>query len=394
MDLVLYDDPEIKRSLLPLTFLRPVCDLRVGILSIREKWEKALSSESASLVQGYLSEEFPSADTGDCIVINGAVCPDDELLKALKSLETGTALVSHNTVLAYRLTSADPEQFHGAKKIPYPGEPELVDKVWKIFLMAESQIRQDLSLIGLKGNAKIEDPHTVVYGGENLYIEEGADIKAAILNAESGPIYLGKNSRVYEGAIIHGPFALGEGSFVNIGSKIKGNVTTGPHCRIGGELYATSVQGYSNKGHEGFLGHSVIGQWCNIGADTNTSNLKNNYSSVKLWDFNTESFKDTGQQFCGLIMGDHSKCGINTMFNTGTTVGIGANLFGSGYPRNYIPSFAWGGAHGYMTHKLKKFFETADLAMARRNVEMTDGERKIIEHVYESTRDYRFWEKN
>ncbi len=223
----------------------------------------------------------------------------------------------------------------------------------------------------------------MVYAPENIFIEEGVYIRAAILNAENGPIYLGKNSIVQEGAIIRGAFAMGEGSHVNMGAKMRGDISLGPYCKVGGEVSNSVVFGYSNKAHDGFLGNSVLGEWCNLGADTNTSNLKNNYDSPKLWNHAYNDFEKTGIQFCGLMMGDHSKAGINTMFNTGTVVDVSTNIFGSGFPSNYIPSFAWGGGEQYEEYELPKALETAERVMARRNVPFTPMDKEILSHIFE-----------
>jgi UDP-N-acetylglucosamine diphosphorylase/glucosamine-1-phosphate N-acetyltransferase len=270
----------------------------------------------------------------------------------------------------------------------------LIDEVWKIFQHNGNQIRADFEILtaGRKSNP-ITDIHTRVYGAENIFIEEGVSLRAALLNAENGPIYLGKNSQVQEGALIKGPFALCEGSHVNMGAKVRGDTTVGPFSKIGGEVSNSVIFGYANKSHDGFLGNSVLGEWCNLGADTNTSNLKNNYENVKLWSYAKEGFKDTGLMFCGLMMGDHSKCGINTMFNTGTVVGVSANIFGDGYPRNFIPSFAWGGAAGFTTFQLNKALDTASKAMSRRSMVLDEQETSILKHVYETSSRFRVWDK-
>jgi UDP-N-acetylglucosamine diphosphorylase/glucosamine-1-phosphate N-acetyltransferase len=270
----------------------------------------------------------------------------------------------------------------------------LIDQVWKIFQHNAVQLRSDYVLItqGRK-SLKLSDPHTKVYSPGNIFIEDGAEILAAVLNASNGPIYIGKNAQVREGALIRGPFALCEGSVLNMGAKVVGDSTIGPHCKVGGEISNAVIFGYSNKAHDGFLGSSVIGEWCNLGADTNTSNLKNNYDSVKLWNYGKGVFQNTGLTFCGLMMGDHSKCGINTMFNTGTVTGVGSNIFGDGYPRNFIPSFAWGGAAGFTTFQLNRAFETAAKAMERRGVTFGDVDKKILQHVFEQTAAERAWEK-
>ncbi|MBK5279679.1 MAG: glucose-1-phosphate thymidylyltransferase, partial [Bacteroidia bacterium] len=277
----------------------------------------------------------------------------------------------------------------------YPETITIIDQVWKIFQLNGSQIREDFKLITKnRKSAGISDKHTRTYSDENIFIEKGVSIKAALLNAENGPIYIGKNSQIHEGAIIRGPFALCEGSHVNMGAKVRGDTTVGPFSKIGGEVSNTVIFGYSNKAHDGFLGNSVIGEWCNLGADTNTSNLKNNFENIKIWNYAKGGFKDTGLMFCGLVMGDHSKCGINMMFNTGTVVGVCANIFGDGYPRTFIPSFAWGGASGFTTFQLNKALETATKAMERRNVLLDAADKEILKQVFEQSSKYRAWENN
>jgi UDP-N-acetylglucosamine diphosphorylase/glucosamine-1-phosphate N-acetyltransferase len=273
-------------------------------------------------------------------------------------------------------------------------EPTLIQKTWNIFQLNAAELKKDFALL-TKGRKSqpIGDPHTIVYASENIFIEEGAKIKAAVLNAESGPIYIGKNTEIQEGALIRGPFALCEGSTVNMGAKLRGDTTVGPYSKVGGEISNAVFFGYSNKGHDGFLGNSVIGEWCNLGADTNTSNLKNNYAQVKLWDYTKGGFSNTGLQFCGLMMGDHSKCGINTMFNTGTVIGVGSNIFGDGFPRNFIPSFSWGGAAGFSTFTMAKFLETVKAVYGRRGKEWTQEDQEIIERVFDLTKSFRIWDK-
>lgn len=382
MDITLFDPAEIRRSLLPFTFTRPVADIRIGILKISEKWEH-FGFHVGFSTEDYLSAKFKSNSAS--IKVNGALCPDASLVNAIKALKIGQRLVSDGIELA---SNGD-----GTVEIKYNQPYRLVSNPWDIFRFNKEQIVSDYALIteGRK-SAEITDPHTLVYGKENVFVEEGASIRAAILNAEDGPIYIGKNAQVHEGAIIKGAFALGDSSHVNMGAKIKGDTTVGPHSKVGGEISNSVIFGYSNKGHDGFLGNSVIGEWCNLGADTNTSNLKNNYADVKLWNYGTGRFANTGLQFCGLMMGDHAKCGINTMFNTGTVVGVGSNVFGSGYPRNFIPSFAWGGASGLTTFQLRKFYEVAEAVMKRRGIDLDNTERTMLSKVFEDTTEYRIWE--
>ncbi|WP_040489823.1 GlmU family protein [Indibacter alkaliphilus] len=395
-NIILFDDPAFRGSLLPFTFTRPIADIRIGILKISEKWMHYSQSKPGFLTQDYLSEKF-TKPSGPALMVNGAVCPDEKLWQIISQLEKGQALYSDSLLLACH--SDFPEEFHpdhgkNLERIEFAGVPVSIQKSWHIFQYNSAEIKKDFHLITKgRGSLPISDQYTIVYAKENIFVEEGAVIKAAVLNAENGPIYIGKNSEIQEGAVIRGPFALCEGSTVNMGAKLRGDTTVGPHSKVGGEISNSVIFGYSNKGHEGFLGNSVIGEWCNLGADTNTSNLKNNYAAVKLWDYTKGGFANTGLQFCGLMMGDHAKCGINTMFNTGTVVGVGANVFGDGYPRNFIPSFSWGGAAGFSTFQVRKFEETALAVMKRRGLIYDEQEKEIIKKIFELTKHYRIWEK-
>lgn len=393
-NLILFDYQEIRNSLLPLTFTRPVAKIRVGILTIAEKWEQRLQLSSSYLTQDYLSKKFRTNISGNNLFINGALCPNKRLITAINNLEDESRLESNGIVLAVKTAHADLSKLEQLHSTEFEDDFNLIDEVWKIYQLNAEEIKTDFELITEgRTSAPLTDPHTIVYGKENVFIEKGASIKAAIINAENGPVYIGKNSHIHEGAIINGSFALCEAAHVNMGAKIKGDSTIGPYSKVGGEISNAVIFGYSSKGHDGFLGNSVIGEWCNLGADTNTSNLKNNYADVKIWNYAKGGFKNTGQLFCGLIMGDHSKCGINTMFNTGTVVGVSANIFGAGFPRNFIPSFAWGGATGFTTFQLRKMYEVAEKVMERRHIELNIEEKNILEKVFELTAKYRIWEK-
>jgi UDP-N-acetylglucosamine diphosphorylase/glucosamine-1-phosphate N-acetyltransferase len=393
MNLILFDHPEIRQNLLPFTFTRPVAAIRIGILTIAEKWEKHIGSKSSFATENYLSEKFPLLTTSDNLWINGAACPTPELTLAIQNLKLEEVLVQNELVIAIRTANTQlPESFRSKKE--FPGSLTLIDQVWKIYQHNGAQIRADFELLTAgRKSIGVADAHTRVYNESQIFLEEGAKVRAAVLNAENGPIYLGKNSFVQEGALIRGPFALCEESHVNMGAKVRGDTTVGPYSKIGGEVSNSVIFGYSNKAHDGFLGNSVLGEWCNIGADTNTSNLKNNYENIKLWSYAKGGFKDTGLMFCGLMFGDHSKCGINTMFNSGTVVGVSASIFGDGYPRNFIPSFAWGGAAGFTTYQLNKALDTAAKAMARRNLELNETEKSILKKIFEDSATYRVWEK-
>ncbi|MFY0593387.1 GlmU family protein [Roseivirga sp.] len=382
MDITLFDSSAIRQNLLPFTFTRPVAQVRIGILKISEKWE-AYGFSIGYETQVYLQEKFPN--NGSELRINGALCPNDDLVKAINSLQKDQRLISGEEDLAV--------YGDGSEAISFEGDFRLITQPWEIFGFNKEQIVADFTKITAgRTSAEITDPHTIVYGKENLFIEEGAKIKAAIINAEDGPVYIGKNAQVHEGTIIKGAFALCESSHINMGAKIKGDTTVGPHSKVGGEVSNSVIFGFSNKGHDGFLGNSVIGEWCNLGADTNTSNLKNNYAPVKLWSYGTNRFANTGLQFCGLMMGDHAKCGINTMFNTGTVVGVGSNIFGAGFPRNFVPSYAWGGANGFTTFQLRKFYEVAAAVMNRRGLALDDVEKNILSTIFEATATNRVWE--
>ncbi|MFZ5970852.1 MAG: GlmU family protein [Bacteroidota bacterium] len=393
MNVILFDDPVTRVHLLPLTFTRPVAGIRIGTLTIAEKWQKWLGESVSFATLPYLAKKFPAQITADNYWINGALCPDRSLVENIRSLKPGEGIRSGGQLLAMRNAEAEPPA-HTNNAKDYPQPVTFIDHVWKIFQRNGEQIRADFALLTQgRTTAGIGDKHTVVYNPGQVFVEEGVITKAAILNAETGPIYLGRNAQVQEGAVIRGPFSLGEESVINMGGKMRGDTTIGPYCKVGGEISNAVIFGYSNKGHDGFLGNSVLGEWCNLGADTNTSNLKNNYDHVKLWSYATEEFIDTGAQFCGLIMGDHSKSGINTMFNTGTVVGVSANIFGAGYPRNFIPSFSWGGPGGLTTYQINKALDTAERMASRRNVPLTDIDKEILHHIFNVTASYREREK-
>jgi UDP-N-acetylglucosamine diphosphorylase/glucosamine-1-phosphate N-acetyltransferase len=401
MNIILFDDPVIRQNLLPLTFTRPVAEIRTGILTIAEKWQELTRQVVSSLTQDYLKAKYiPYFDSSHNCYINGAVIPSVELIDELKNLAYGESFWKGDTLVAFNGGSEQLENLvelidraGQTPKLTFEGEVLMIREVWEIFVHNGREIRSDFKLL-TKGRKSqpVNDKFTAVYNEENIFIEEGAKIRAAVLNAEDGPIYIGKNAQVQEGALIKGPFALCEGSHVNMGAKMRGDVTVGPQSKVGGEISASVILGYSNKGHDGFLGNSVIGEWCNLGADTNTSNLKNNYAQVKLWNYARGGFKNTGEQFCGLIMGDHSKCGINTMFNTGTVVGVSANIFGTGFPRNFVPSFSWGGASGFETYQLRKVYEVAEKVMERRHKALDETEKNILTEIFNQTQQYRVWD--
>lgn len=389
MNYILFDGT-VRTALLPFTFTRPVADIRVGILTIREKWEMHLGYTTTSLTEEYLMEKFPMVEMEENIMINASFLPNDVLVEMVLNLEKNQAIIHDEEIIAFYTNDTQEEvNFDSYDLIDYEGDCIQIQNTWDIFEKNDIAIREDFDFITQDRKSQ-PIPKTVnVIASENIFIEEGAKLEFVTLNASTGPIYIGKNTEIMEGSVIRGPFALCEEAQVKLAAKIYGATTVGPHCRVGGEVNNSVLFGYSNKGHDGFLGNSVLGEWCNIGADSNNSNLKNNYDEVRLWSYETEGFAKTGLQFCGLMMGDHSKCGINTMFNTGTVVGVSTNIFGSGFPRNFVPSFSWGGASGFTTYVTKKAFETAKIVMSRRKIEFTEEDAKIMEHIFEETKKYR-----
>lgn len=388
MNYILFDGT-VRNALLPFTFTRPVADIRVGILTIREKWEKHLGYTTTTLTEEYLMDKYPMVEMEENIMINASFLPNDILVEMIKNLEENQAIFNYDEVVAFYSKENQEVDFDTFEIIDFEEECLRIEHTWDIFAKNDAALREDFELI-TEGRHSQPIPKSVnVLSPEDIFIEEGAKLEFVTLNASTGPIYIGKNAEIMEGSVIRGPFALCDSGRVKLASKVYGATTVGPHSVIGGEVNNSVLFGYSNKGHDGFLGNSVLGEWCNIGADSNNSNLKNNYEEVKLWSYETENFAKTGLQFCGLMMGDHSKCGINTMFNTGTVVGVSTNIFGSGFPRNFVPSFSWGGASGFTTYMTSKAFQTAKIVMARRQVEFTEEDAKILEHVFEETKKYR-----
>jgi len=389
MNYILYDGPN-RSQLLPFTYTRPVADIRIGILTIREKWEKYLHSTITTLTEEYLEVKYPMVEMEENIMINASFLPTKRIVKQLKELKENEALVKEDEIIAFFTKKSQEEvDFDTYKLIALEENFIQIKNTWDIFALNGIALQADFDLI-TEDRKSISIPTTIqTVNPNNIFIEEGVKLSFAILNASNGPIYIGKNAEIMDGAIIKGPFSLGEHSTIKMGAKIYGDTTVGPHCKVGGEVSNSVFFGYANKGHDGFLGNSVIGEWCNLGADTNNSNLKNNYAEVKLWDYDTERFAKTGLQFCGLMMGDHSKSGINTMFNTGTVVGVSANIFGGNFPRNFIPSFSWGGNSGFTTYQMRKVNEVANVVMQRRGLKFDDTEQKILQHIFEITSKYR-----
>ncbi len=387
MNVILFE--ENREQFLPLTYTRTIADIRVGILTIREKWEKHLNVKTSSSTIDYLNKKYPTLFVSDHqnIWINGSYFPNTSLTQEIALLKPNQLLIDSTTVIAANTGHVEyfePSNYDNFTKITTASSPIFINKITDIFTKNEIAIQHDFELL-TKGRTsqKLSSTNTLI--GNNIFVEEGAKVEAATLNSTTGPIYIGKDAEIMEGSLVRGSLALCEHATLKLGAKVYGATTVGPYSKVGGEISNSVVLGYSNKGHDGFLGNSVLGEWCNLGADTNNSNLKNNYAEVKLWNYSSNSFKNTGLQFCGLIMGDHSKCGINTMFNTGTVVGVSANIFGSGFPTNFIPSFSWGGSSGYDTYQLSKAMEVAEQVMQRRNIEFTTTDREILSAIFELT---------
>lgn len=411
--LILFDDFSIRTALLPFTFTRPVADIRVGILTIAEKWKMWLNRPVNYLTEAYLEPKFGAATNADepLLYINGAVCPTAHLVETLAKLQPGQGLIDSTGLLlaarqphmldsgtgivgkmslpeAQALAEGKISQFPApADRVRYDEPLTIIRQLTDIFVHNGEQIQTDYTrLTASRLSQPITDPFTQCYAPENIFLEEGARVRASVLNAEAGPIYIGRNAVIQEGSVVMGPFSLGDGATINWGSKMRTNTTIGPHCKVGGEVGNSVLFGYSNKSHDGFLGNSVVGEWCNFGAATNNSNLKNDYTNVKLYSYATAQLEDTGRQFCGLMMGDHTKTGIGTLFNTGTVIGVNVNVFGAGFQPKHIPSFSWGGAaEGFSEYRIEKALTVARETMSRRNLVLTEADEAILRTVSRQT---------
>lgn len=389
MNYILADGPR-RDALLPFTFTRPVAEVRIGILTIREKWEKHLQTQVSFKTEAYLAEKYPLVTAPDNVVIISSIVPTKEFVDLVTSLKKNQAISYQENIVAYRTEAPEQElDVSSYEVVDFQGSLITVDYTWDIFSKNGEALQQDFDFLtqGRK-SAPISDTNKVI-APENIFLEEGASVEHSILNASKGPIYIGANAQIWEGGLIRGALALCDNAIVKMGAKIYGPTTVGPHGKVCGEINNSVIFGYSSKGHEGYLGNAVLGEWCNIGADSNNSNLKNNYAKVRMWNYDTQKFDHTGLQFCGLMMGDHSKTAINTMFNTGTVIGVNSNIYVPGFPRNFIPSFSWGGASGFSTYMPKKAFEAAKVMMARRGKEFNAVEAKILEHIFELTKKWR-----
>ncbi len=373
------------KNFLPLSFTRSIADFRIGILTIREKWETLLKSKVEIITEKYLQEKYPLDLDGVSIYVSSTIIPNEDLINAIYRLENQT-LVQDEVIIAYHNSDGNiaPEE-----TVEYKAKFIYIKNSSDIFSLNGECIKTDFEILTKDKKSEELSATNIVFGDNSIFIEKGAFVECSTINTTDGPVYIGKDSKIMEGCNIRGPFAICEHAEIKMGAKVYGPTTIGPWCKVGGELNNVVFFSYSSKAHDGFLGNAVIGEWCNLGADTNNSNLKNNYAIVKLWSYETERFKNTGLQFCGLIMGDHSKSAINTMFNTGTIAGVSSNIFGAGFPRNFIPSFSWGGHAGMSVYKLETAFDVMGKVMARRGKELSDVEKNIYQHIFEETAKYR-----
>ena len=390
-NIVLFDVPLTKTNLLPLSYTRPVSDLRVGIMTLAEKWESLLPGSYSNITDKYLSEKFPASLTGDDIFIASDVVASQPLASRIVSLKPGEALLKDDVLIAVRGNREMIDNRELTVNMEFDGEIDRIGFLYDIFLLNDKAVKADFERITSgRMSHPLSGTNTVIGDPSLIFIEEGASVEGCFLNTKGGPIYIGRDAEVMEGSCLRGPVALCEGSHVNMGTRIYGATTIGPASKVGGELNNVVIIGYSNKAHDGFLGNAVIGEWCNIGAGCVASNLKNDYTEIKLWNYNAHRFTRTGLQFCGLMMGDHSKAGINTMFNTATVLGVGVNVYGSGFQRNFLASFSEGSRAGFTDVPMSKFFDIASRVMARRGKILTDVDRRIYEHINEMAHNFKY----
>ena len=369
----------------PFTFTRPVAHIRVGMFTSQERWEKHLVQDVGISGSG-LTESIWPRHQAPAIFIDAAWIPGESQVSMVKNLQPGEALFCEDRLLACHSLRALPEEpvQEDFLSVEYLPDALLLNRPWEIFSLNGRCIRSDFALATRdRKSEQINDPYTRIYHPESVFAEADCDIKAAVINASDGPVYIGKGAQIQEGSVIRGPVAIMENSVINMGSKIRPDTTIGPYCKVGGEINNAVFFGYSNKAHDGFLGNSVIGEWCNLGADTNNSNLKNNYAEVKVWSHESEAMISTGLQFCGLLMGDHSKSGINSMFNTGTVVDPCSNLFDSGFPPQHVPPYTWGNVHaGFETYRFDKFLEAEERVFSRRGKVLEESYKSLLQHLF------------
>lgn len=396
-NIIIYDIPEVRENLLPITFTRPISLIRIGITTIMEKWQHFFQGKTFShLTAEYLKPKFVTQVEDDNIFIAGHVIPHKELTEKISSLLSGEALQLGEEIIAFRGTYDDFIAKNFIKTIFFEQPTISIHWLFDIFMLNNAVMEQDFRQITAgRKSQPLSNTNTVISnstfddGTPKIFIEEGASVEGAFLNASKGVIYIGKDVEIMEGSCIRAPFAACEHAIVNMGTKIYGATTLGPYCKAGGELNNVVLIGYSNKAHDGYLGNAVIGEWCNLGAGCSASNLKNDYTEIKLWNYRVHHFRRTGLQFCGLIMGDHSKAGVNSIFNTATVLGVGVNIYGTGFPRNFVPSFSEGSSAGFTDVSLTKFFAIAERVMARRNVVLTEIDKQIFHNIFDIADSYK-----
>lgn len=393
MQFILFDGTARYRFF-PFTHTRPLADIRCGILTMRERWEHLLGNTTGTLTEDYLQPVFPQHHSTDNVYVNASLFGTAEMAAAIKNLNPQESLMAGDLLIAMRTSATVVHTEEGAiaaslNSIAFTGTICQLERVWDIFHQNEKAIKADFDILTTGRTSQLLPDYVTALNPSNIFIEPGARVYPCIINADTGPVYIGKDAEIMEGCIIRGAFALGGHAVLKMGAKVYGATTIGPGCKAGGEISNVVFFANSNKGHDGFLGNAVIGEWCNLGADTNCSNLKNNYDEVKIWDEYEHKSVKTGLQFCGLLMGDHSKCGINTMFNTGTVAGVSCNIYGSGFPEKFIPSFSWGGSEGMVTYSPDKAMDTANRMMMRRNRQLSAAEIKVMSYIFEQTEKQR-----
>ncbi len=383
---LVFSDAQYWEDFLPLTFTRPVAAMRCGILTFAERWQKILeNTEVTYFTETYLQDKFKNPEEKESLFLVPNFLPTETVIQQIKDLKQGEALVYEDELIAAKINMKDFSLNQIEKMTDIKEDLVFFKRPKDLFTYNHHAINFDFDLL-TKGRSSQELSSTNGFLGDkkDLFIEEGAYVEFSTINTKTGKIYIGKNTEIMEGCHLRGPIALCDDSKFNLGANIYGATTVGPHCKVGGEVNNIIIFGYSSKGHEGFVGNSVIGEWCNFGADTNSSNMKNNYGNVKFWSYRTKAFEDTGLQFAGLIMGDHSKTAINTQLNTGTVIGVASNIFKPGFPPNLVENFSWGGLKDDERFKLDKVYEVAERAMARRKVALTEEDKAILKHIFDT----------
>lgn len=391
MKIYLFDTKDLHENLRPLSFTRPVAEFRLGILTLKEKWERTFPGDYHCYPVEYLRKKFGTVENPEeeALFIVSNLLPEKELCEAIHLLSDGEAILDNDEAVVFKgsLSSLEKKNWRDTR---FKGKLKRINYIFDLFLYNYEEIERDYKLVTegrksapLPSCTRRVSPLDDDSDEERIFIEEEAEIECATINVKNGPVYIGKGASIMEGACVRGPLAICEGAEVRMGAKIYGGTTIGPYCKVGGEIDNTVMFGYSNKAHDGYLGNAVIGEWCNIGAGVNASNLKNDYSMIRVWNYRQKRFMKTDLQFCGLIMGDHSKIGVNCMVNTATVIGVGVNLHGSGFPRVYLSNFSEGSpSAGFSSVGKKKFLEIAERVMSRRSIELDDLDIDLFNEIY------------